>query len=408
MNWQQDPNGNWLARFVFPERTTRVLRHGRSPRRHVGHQSVRFLRRAGGDGTIRSPIRASSTRSSRPISARSRPGPLLTNLLHRSRASRMHIVDFLVALNQRLQKRHSLPDPHGSGRADAGGDAGRCASGSCRDSAWLLVQVLRHLGLAARFVSGYLIQLTPGPEVARRSVGHRRGLHRPACLGRGLSAGRRLDRARSDLRPAVRRRAHPAGGDAALSRRRADHRRRRAGRGRILLRDEASRASTKRRASPCRSPTRPGTRSMRSATRSMPILTAQDVRLTMGGEPTFVSIDDYQAAEWNTAARRPDQAHPRRRADPPPARPLRAGRPAALRPGQMVSGRTAAALGLLALWRRTASRSGRTPTLIAPRSAARDSTTDEAQRFTEGCAGAARHRRRRMCCRPSRIRRIGC
>ena len=78
-------------------------------------------------------------------------------------------------------------------------------------------------------------------------------------------------------------------------------------------------------------------------------LAAQDVRLTMGGEPTFVSVDDYQSAEWNTAALGPDQARPRRRPDPPAARPLRARRAAALRPGQMVSGRAAAALGVRAV-----------------------------------------------------------
>ena len=136
----------------------------------------------------------------------------------------------------------------------------------------------------------------------------------------------------------------------------------------------------------------------------MPISRRHDVRLTMGGEPTFVSIDDYQSPEWTVAALGADK---RVLADALTRR-LRARfaprRPAALRARQMVSGRSDAALGLRALL------AARRQADVARRRA------DRARRRNEradggGCAAlrrgdraGARHRGRRACSRPTRTR----
>ena len=108
-----------------------------------------------------------------PASIASRPGPTgrsqgwLGDRRPRAGATAQRTVDFLVELNQRLARDVALHGADGARRPDARRDAASSASGPAATSAWLLVAALRELGLAARFVSGYLVQLTPDAGARR-------------------------------------------------------------------------------------------------------------------------------------------------------------------------------------------------------------------------------------------------
>ncbi len=88
-------------------------------------------------------------------------GPLMKQWLAKADLSRKGIVDFLVSINQLVYKNIGYATRLDPG-VQSSEESLQLALGSCRDSAWLLVQVLRNIGLAARFVSGYLVQLADG------------------------------------------------------------------------------------------------------------------------------------------------------------------------------------------------------------------------------------------------------
>src|SRR5436190_3017021 len=159
VNWQQDPNGNWLARFVFPEKTAEFsITVDLLADMSVINPFDFFVDPAASQYPFSYPSEFAEELA--PYLVKDAPGPRFTDYVKSISRKPQQIIDFLVALNQQVQR-----DVRYLVRLDAGvqdpEETLNLRCGSCRDSAWLLVQVLRHLGLATRFVSGYLIQLRP-------------------------------------------------------------------------------------------------------------------------------------------------------------------------------------------------------------------------------------------------------
>jgi uncharacterized protein (DUF2126 family) len=299
VNLQQDPYGNFLARFVFPEPVMELRIEVDLVADMTVYNPFDFFVEPSAENfpfdypeDIRDDLKIYRTPEP--------SGPLLGAFLSRVDRSHTNTVNFIVALNAQVQREigYIIRMETGVMTPEETLAAGK---GSCRDSSWLLVQALRNLGIAARFVSGYLIQLKPdlaaldgppGTSVDFTDLHAWCEVYIPGAGWIGLDPTSGLLTGESHVPLAATphfRNAAPISGMASFANvdfafdmrveRVAEH-------PRITkpFSDESWQALD------------------RLGEEVDVTLKAEDVRLTMGGEPTFVSIDDFESEEWNTAA----------------------------------------------------------------------------------------------------------
>ena len=159
VHWQQDPQANYVARVVFPG-PVRELRFEVALVAEIAVQNpFEFLLEPAAEQFPFS-YEASLHSQLTPYMVRLEDQPRLVEYAASIPRESRGTVDFLVALNLKLSREIAYLTRHEPG-VQTPDTTLQKGSGSCRDSAWLLAQSLRHVGLASRFVSGYLIPLTP-------------------------------------------------------------------------------------------------------------------------------------------------------------------------------------------------------------------------------------------------------
>lgn len=158
INWQQDPFGNYLARVVFPEKIESLTVEVEVIANMITINPFDFFLE---EYAQHFPFQYEPQlqKELKPYLEITERGPLLMQWIEKMKSpTKEQTNDFLVRFNQQLCRDINYTIRLEAGIQDCETTLSK-ALGSCRDSAWLLTQILRHYGLAARFVSGYLVQL---------------------------------------------------------------------------------------------------------------------------------------------------------------------------------------------------------------------------------------------------------
>ncbi|MEQ8470976.1 MAG: transglutaminase family protein [Marinoscillum sp.] len=302
INWQQDPFGNYMARVVFPEKVKYFEIDVEVIADMVVINPFDFFME---EYAEKFPFNYTEelVQQLSPYLKITENDPELMKLVEKARAfltKDTKTVDFLVFMNQLVNQSLSY-----NIRMEPGVQS--CAetldikSGSCRDFSWLLVMLFRHLGLAARFTSGYLVQLKADEKALDGPSGTEEDftdLHAwaevyvPGAGWIGLDATSGLFAGEGHIPLA----STPSTQDAAPISGFAEPAETRFSFENVVTRIEESPRVTKPFSD------EQWEEILKLGDQVDAELDANDIRLTMGGEPTFVSIDNQDGAEWNTAA----------------------------------------------------------------------------------------------------------
>jgi uncharacterized protein (DUF2126 family)/transglutaminase-like putative cysteine protease len=299
INWQQDPQGNYLARVVFPEKTTHFSVTVDLVADLESYNPFDFFLEPSAE---KSPFKYDKglEHELQPYFAKVEAGDHFEKLMQSIDRTERRTVDFLIDVNRAVYEavKYVIRMEPGVQTPEQTLELGK---GSCRDSSWLLVRVLRELGIASRFVSGYLVQLVADEKPVEGPSGPTADftdLHAwceayvPGAGWIGLDPTSGLLTAEGHIPLAV----SPDPLSAAPIEGGVD-------KAETIFDFEMS----VERVIDVPRVTKPYTEEQWQAILALGDevdlqLEAQDVRLTMGGEPTFVSATEPDEPEWNVAA----------------------------------------------------------------------------------------------------------